>query len=235
MNSPRDIAGDRGETVLLADSELPMRVGMRTALESAGLHVVAEAADAGEAVHAAANHRPGVCLVSVTLRGGGITAAEEIRRRLPETKLLMLTSHHRDRELFESLRVGADGYLLKTTSAARLPHAVRGLLSGEAAMPRALVARLIQRYRDRDRPRQLTLSAVGRSVRLTAREFEVLELLRDGEPTPRIAERLHISEVTVRRHVSTVMHKLGVTDRRSAVGLLTRSELTASPDDRVPA
>jgi DNA-binding NarL/FixJ family response regulator len=235
MNSPRDITDDGRETVLLADSELPMRVGMRMALENAGIQVVAEAADAGEAAQAAADHRPGVCLVSVSLPGGGITAAEEIRRRLPETKLLMLTSHHRDRELFESLRVGADGYLLKTTSAARLPHAVRGLLSGEAAIPRALVARLIQRYRERDRPRRLTLSALGRSAQLTAREFEVLELLRDGEATPRIAERLHISEVTVRRHVSAVMHKLGVADRRSAVGLLTQSELTAAPDDGVPA
>jgi DNA-binding NarL/FixJ family response regulator len=231
MYNSRDIAG--AETVLLADSELPMRIGMRIALEEAGLHVVAEAADAAGAVQAAADQRPGACLVSVSLSGGGITAAEEIRRRLPETKLLMLTSHHRDRELFESLRVGADGYLLKTTSAARLPHAVRGLLSGEAAMPRELVARLIQRYRDRDRPRQLTLSALGRSVQLTAREFEVLELLRDGEPTPRIAERMHISEVTVRRHVSTVMHKLGVADRRSAVRLLAQSEHSPPADDRV--
>jgi len=156
--------------------------------------------------------------------GDGISAAERIREVLPDTKIVMLTRSDRDEDLFAALRAGADGYLLKTISAERLPHAVRGVVRGEAALPRELTTHLIREFRDHGRRRRLPHAVSGDEVELTAREFEVLGHLRKGEPTARIAHRLHISEVTVRRHIATTLHKLGVPDRRSAVDFLARAE-----------
>lgn len=213
-----------GLTVLLADDQVAMLAGIRRALESSGLSVVAEASTAADAVEAAQLHRPDVCLLAVRLPGNGITAAEQIRDSLPSTKIVMLTASDRDEDLFGALRAGADGYLMMTTSAERLPHAVRGVVDGEAALPRELTARLIREFREHGRRRRLALSISGNGVELTAREFEVLERLRHREPTAEIAAHLRISEVTVRRHISAILHKLGAPDRRSALELLEREE-----------
>ena len=209
-------------TVLVADHEVALRSGIRRALTAGGLSVIAEAGDATEAVRAAGTSCPDICLIAVELPGHGIAAAQSIHELWPAIKIVMLTDAHRDEDMFAALRAGADGYLLKTTSARRLPHAVRGVLRGEAALPRPLTARLIAEFRDRGRPRRLPLEVRGELVELTAREFEALEHLRHGGTTTTIAADLHISEVTVRRHLSSVMHKLGVDDRRSAVELVDR-------------
>jgi len=219
-------------TVLLADDEVAMRAGMRRSLESDGLRVVAEASTAAESVQLAVAHHPTVCLLAVNLPGNGIAAAAQINELLPETRIVMLTQFHRDEDLLESLRAGADGYLLKTTSAKRLPYAVRGVIDGEAAVPRELVPALIQAFRDRGLRRRLPLGSSGPVVELTAREFEVLEHMRHDERTATIAARLHISEVTVRRHVSAILHKLGVTDRRSALRLLASAQQRELDDSR---
>jgi DNA-binding NarL/FixJ family response regulator len=157
--------------------------------------------------------------------GNGIAATEHIKRALPDTKVVMLTSSDRDADLFAALRAGADGYLLKTTSAERLPEAIIGVLSGEAALPRTLTARLIAEYRNRGRHRIVPLPAAGRSVELTAREFEVCLRLRRRITTGEIARELGISEVTARRHISSILHKLGARNRQSAIELIEESEL----------
>lgn len=207
-------------TVLLADSEAPTRAGVRLALDGHGLTVVAEAQTTAEAVRLAVELRPAVCVLAVHIVGGGIGAAEQIRALAPETRIVMLADSDRDDDLFAALRAGADGYLLDTISPARLPHAVRGVLAGEAALPRDLTARLIREYRERGQRGRFAVSVLGRTVELTSREFEVLEGLRAGESTATMAGHLRISEVTVRRHVSTVLHKLGVPNRRAALALL---------------
>lgn len=219
-----DIERNRELTVVLADDEVATRVGVRRALEAAGLRVVAEASTAPEAVEAAVAHRSDVCLLAVGIPGNGILAAEQIRKALPDIKIVMLTSSDRDEDLFAALRAGADGYLLKSTSGARLPLAIRGVVAGEAALPRELTARLIQEFRDRGRQHGVAISVHGRDVELTPREYEVLEFLRQGHTTSQIAHRLHISDVTVRRHISATLQKLGARDRRNAVELLTRAE-----------
>jgi DNA-binding NarL/FixJ family response regulator len=211
-------------TVVLADHHVPTRAGVRLALQADGLWVVAEVATAAAAVEAACRLNPDVCLLAVHLPGDGIEAARQIRHALPETKIVMLTASERDEDLFAALRAGADGYLLKSTSPSRLPHAVRGVVRGEAALPRQLTARLIREYRDRGRRHVPRLVLDGNVVELTVREFEVLERLRKRERTDEIAARLGISAITVRRHVSTALRKLGTPNRRTAIELLQAAE-----------
>jgi DNA-binding NarL/FixJ family response regulator len=131
----------------------------------------------------------------------------------------MLTVSRDDADLFDALRAGALGYLLKDTDPDRLPYALKGVLEGEAALPRALVARVIDEFRERGRRRRLPL-AKQRGVELTGREWEVLELMREDLTTAEIAERLFISQVTVRSHIAAVLKKLRVPDRKAALKLL---------------
>jgi DNA-binding NarL/FixJ family response regulator len=190
---------------------------------------VAETCTAEDAVAAAIRHTPDVCLLAVHLPGNGISAAERIKAVVPGTKIVMLTESDRDDDLLAAVRAGADGYLLKTISAARLPKAIEGVLSGEAAIPRRLVARLIQDYRTRGRDRVLSLPPTGQLVTVTSREFEVISRLREAESTAEIARDLGISEVTVRRHISSIEHKLGARDRRALLALVENARLDVPP------
>jgi DNA-binding NarL/FixJ family response regulator len=157
--------------------------------------------------------------------GGGIAAAAEISTKVPQTAVVMLTISRNDEDLFDALRAGAVGYLLKDTNPERLPHALRGVLEGEAALPRTLVARLVDEFRERGRRRRIPLLR-ARGVELTSREWEVLELMREGLTTKQIAGRLSISPITVRRHVGVILRKLDVTDRADALRLLDERSRT---------
>jgi DNA-binding NarL/FixJ family response regulator len=205
--------------VLVADDHPPARAGVTAALERGGFVVCATAADARSAMEAARRERPDVCLLDVHMPGEGIRAAETIARELPETAVVMLTVSRTDVDLLNALRAGASGYLLKDIDPERLPLALRGVLSGEAAVPRRLVAVLIEEFRERKRRRRIPL--VGRrSVELTDREWEVLESMRLGWTTEQIAERFFISPVTVRTHIASILRKLHVPDREAAIALL---------------
>jgi DNA-binding NarL/FixJ family response regulator len=207
--------------VLVADDHPPTRAGVRAALEKGGFVVCAEAADAQGAVEAARRERPDVCLLDIHMPGDGIRAAESISREMPEAAAVMLTVSRTDEDLFNALRAGASGYLLKDIDPERLPLALRGVLDGEAALPRRLVALLIEEFRERKRRRRIPL--VGRrGVELTDREWEVLELMKQGLDTQEIATRLFISPVTVRTHVSAILKKLHVPTREAALALLDR-------------
>lgn len=203
--------------VLLADDHVPARAGIKGAIEPHGLRVVAEASNAADALRMAMAQRPDICVIAVALPGSGIEAARQIKRSLPTTKIVMMTGSPSDEDMFGALRAGADGYLLMSTSASRLAHAFRGVARGEAALPRAMTARLILEFRERGTKRRVILPASGVDVELTAREFEVLERLRKRERTAEIAARLDISEVTVRRHIASVLRKLGMPNRRTAI------------------
>lgn len=207
--------------VLLADDHGATRGGVRLALGDHDFEVCAEASDADGAVSAARSERPDICLLDIYMPGGGIRAAEAIHQDLPEAAIVMLTVSADSGDLFDALRAGASGYLLKDGDPARLPHALRGVLNGEAALPRTLTARLIEEFRARGRRRRLRLGR-RRSVELTPREWDVLELLNERRSTAEMAERLSVSPVTVRRHVSEILRKLRVPDRASALRLLAR-------------
>jgi DNA-binding NarL/FixJ family response regulator len=207
--------------VLIADDHPPTRAGVRAALEKDDFVVCAEVPDAQGAIEAARRERPDVCLLDIQMPGDGIHAAETISHELPEAPVVMLTVSRTDEDLFNALRAGASGYLLKDIDPERLPLALRGVLEGEAALPRRLVALLIEEFRERKRRRRIPL--VGRrGVELTDREWEVLELMKQGLETQEIAARLFISPVTVRTHVSAILKKLHVPTREAALALLDR-------------
>ena len=205
-------------TVVMADDHAPIRDRIREALEAGGCRVLAEGASADDAVRLTLEHRPDVALLDIHMPGSGIRAAQEIGRALPETAIVMLTQSREDDDLFDSLRAGASGYLLKGTDPAQLPDALRGVLAGEAAMPPRLVARIMDEFRAPTKRRFLRGSPAA--ARLSAREWEVMELLADGLSTEEAAGRLFLSPTTVRVHVSTVLKKLRVKDRESAFRLL---------------
>lgn len=203
---------------MLADDHPPTLVGVGRALQRGGFHICAETRSADEVVEAVVRNRPDVVLVDVDLPGGGIAAARRITQEARGTAVVMLTGSRRDEDLFAALRAGAVGYLLKDTDPERLPFAVRGVLEGEAALPRTLVTRLIHEYQGGEQRRR-TVHLSEQGIELSAREWEVLELLAEGLSTKDIAARLGLSDVTVRRHISRLLTRLGVASRQDAVEL----------------
>ena len=208
-----------GLRVLIADDHPMARVGVRIALERGGFKVCAEVADADSAIDAAERELPDICLLDIQMPGSGIHAAEEIGKRVPESAIVMLTVSRIDTDLFDALRAGATGYLLKDIDPTRLPVVLRRVLEGEAALPRHLVALVIDEFRERGRRRPLLKR---RGVVLTDREWEVLELMSHGLTTFEIADRLFIEPVTVRTHVSAILKKLHVSSRKAALQLIQR-------------
>jgi DNA-binding NarL/FixJ family response regulator len=180
--------------------------------------VCADVGTAEHAITAVLQDRPDACLLEVTLPGGGIAAAEEIALRAPGVAVIMLTVVTDDASLFAALRAGARGYLVKDTDPERLPYAIRGVLAGEAAVPRGMLGRVLDEFCARDvRRRAISDDA------LSEREWEVMELLASGLPTRAVAASLAISEVTVRRHASVATQKLHAPDRQAALRKLTAS------------
>ena len=204
--------------IVIADDHPSHRAGVRAALDGHGFEIAAEVGTARGAIDAALKHRPDVALLDINMPGNGIVAAAEISSQLPETAVVMLTVSSDDDDLFASLRAGAVGYLLKDTDPVRLPIALLGVLRGEGALPRTLVARLVEEFRGREKRRRT--HGDGHKIDLTPREWEVLECLGEGLSTDDIAERLFVSPVTVRTHVSSILKKLKVPDRAAAIKLL---------------
>jgi DNA-binding NarL/FixJ family response regulator len=209
--------------VVLADDHPFVRAGVRASLEAADFEVVAEAGDATTAVDAVAQHRPDLALLDINMPGSGIRAARAIAEHHPDTAIVMLTVSHNEDDLFQALQAGASGYLLKDTDPERLPMALLGVLNGEAALPRALVARLIGEFQHRGR-RRLSLSKRPVGAALTAKEWEVLELLHARKTTAEIATAMAVAPVTVRSHVAAILRKLQVPDRKSALALIDEDD-----------
>jgi DNA-binding NarL/FixJ family response regulator len=213
--------------VLVADDHAPTRAGVRLALEEGGCEVCAEAATADAAIAAALEHRPDVCVVDLGMPGGGMRAVGEITAKLPNTPVVVLTVSSEADDLFDALTAGASSYLLKDMDPGRLPEAVRAAAAGEATLPGTLTARLIEEFRHRGGARSLH-AADGRSVELSRREWQVLELVADDVSTGDIARRLFLSPITVRRHVSNILRKLGVDTREQARALVRGPRRSAS-------
>jgi DNA-binding NarL/FixJ family response regulator len=208
--------------VLLADEHGALRLGMRMALEAEAIEVVAEAATAGDAVAGAVTHAPDACVIAVSIRGGGLEAARQVTRRVPGTAVLILGDDSDDTELLAALRAGAAGYMPRSLDAAQLTAVVRAVLAGAAVVPRTMVGTLAEDLYERDRRRKQLLEE-RLDVRLTAREWDVMDLLREGHSTGQVAAKLGISAVTVRRHASDVARKLRVPNREVAVELLRQA------------
>jgi DNA-binding NarL/FixJ family response regulator len=210
----------RAPTAVIADDHPATRLGVRMALMRGGFVVLAETADHDGAVRAVLQKRPDVCLLDISMPGGGIEAAKILSRIAPRTAVVMLTVSDSPADLLGALRAGAKGYLSKDTSPDRLPAALLGVLRGEAAVPRTLVRHVLQELRDL--PATAGPVRVG-AVELTTRESEILRMLDSGLSTIEISRRLSLSPITVRRHISTGVAKLGATGRDDALRTIATS------------
>jgi DNA-binding NarL/FixJ family response regulator len=209
--------------VLLADDHAPTREDLRWALTRGGLSVCAEASDAAHAVQLALETSPDICLLDVRMPGGGVAAAWEIAARLPTTKVVMLSVSDEDTDLFSALRAGAVGYLVKDLDLRLLPRALRDVADGRAAIPRALVARMVKQFHTNEPRFRTTAVSTDLGPRLTSREWDVLAALSEGLSTREISRRLQIKPSGVRAHISALVHKLGVADRDEAVALFRQT------------
>ncbi|MBE3010729.1 response regulator transcription factor [Microbispora sp. NEAU-D428] len=204
--------------VVLADDEPVIRAGVRAILAAdPGIDVVAEAADGRALVDAVLAHRPDVALVDIRMPGlDGLAAAAEVRRTVPGTAVLIMTSFGEDAYVARALGDGAAGFLLKTGDPREFPLGVRAAAEGGAYLSPPVAARVIRGLAG-DR---LSRSAAAREqvAALTNREREVLALVGEGMSNAGIAARLHLAEGSVKTYVSTIMGKLGVPNRvRAAV------------------
>ena len=193
--------------ILIADDHKVVRRGLRTFLElDPEMVVVGEAADGADAVHLAHQLRPDIVLMDLLMPVmDGITATSTIRRELPETEVLVLTSVLEDASVVGAVRAGAIGYVLNDTEAEALCRAIRAAVQGQVQLTPEAAARLMQ-----------VVSAPESPQPLTEREIEVLRLLAQGHANKQIALKLHIAEKTAKVHVSNILGKLGVPSRTQA-------------------
>ncbi|MET9514473.1 response regulator transcription factor [Streptomyces sp. NPDC002994] len=203
--------------VLIADDQMMVRQGFTVLLNAEpGIEVVGQAVDGLDAVAQVAELAPDVVLMDIRMPGlGGIDATRRITEPAGATvKVLVLTTFDLDEYVYEALRAGASGFLLKDASAAELAHAVRVVASGEALLAPNITKRLIAEFsRLTDAPRAPLKDRVGD---LTERETEVLSLIAQGLSNAEIAVRLVVAEQTVKTHVSRMLVKLGLRDRTQA-------------------
>jgi DNA-binding NarL/FixJ family response regulator len=190
--------------VVLAGGQLLVRAARHSVLTRAGVNVVADVADAATAADAAELYRAGLVLVDADLPGGCIRAVRRILEQAPETPVLVVAPELDRETLLAAVRAGAAGFIPETLGAGGLVRAVKVALEGEAIIPRAGVATLIEQVRGVD---QEQTSVDGFELRLTRREADVFARLREGMTPKQIAHELGLSAVTVRRHLASVARK----------------------------
>ncbi len=200
--------------VLIADDQALVRVGFRKILESEpDLEVAGEAGDGGEAIESARLLRPDVVLMDIQMpRVDGLEATRQVVGN-GIARVLILTTFDINEYVYEALRAGASGFLLKDTEADQLINAIRVVAQGDALLAPSITRRLIEQFAKRPPPS----SRPEALQELTARELEILQLLARGLSNAEIAQELILGEATVKTHVARVLHKLGLRDRVQAV------------------
>jgi DNA-binding NarL/FixJ family response regulator len=195
--------------ILVADDHPIVRSGLRRVIdEQADMRVVAEAADGAEAVKKALSEEIDLAILDVSMpKTTGIQAAAELRKRKPELKLLMLSMYDSEQFLFESLRAGASGYVLKSDADQDIVEAVRRTMRGQSFLYPSAISTLVKDFVDRGRPDDEQFDV------LTPRELQVLKLIAEAHTSKEIAKELFISVKTVERHRQNILDKLGMSDR----------------------
>ncbi|WP_165821286.1 response regulator [Nocardioides gansuensis] len=219
--------------VVIADDHHPIRAAVREALELGGCQVVGEAKTAYAAVELARQEHPDACLLDIAMPGSGLWAVREILRSNPTCKCIMLTVSESSDDLFDALRGGAAGYLVKDISPSAIAPAVRAAIEGQAVLDGDLTALVVDELRRKGRSARV-VNSEGHEVSFTDRETEVLQLLASGCVTAEIASRLFVQPITVRRHISDAMRKLRVSSRNEAIALLRAQsgDRATPPPDR---
>ncbi len=208
--------------ILLVDDHEVVRLGLKSLLaRQPGFDVVAEAASENEAVEKATEYQPDVVLMDIRLAGGnGVAATEAIMEKLPQTKVIMLTSYAEDEMLFAAIRAGAVGYVLKQVGSQDVIRAVEAAGRGEAMLDPSLTQRVFQEMR-----RAIKKEEATAFDELTAQEKQVLALIAEGKTNREIGAALFLSEGTVRNYVSSVLSKLGVSNRAEAAAYAIQHHL----------
>ncbi len=199
--------------VLICDDQAIIRDGLEMLLKlEKDVEVVGQAQDGAEAVEQTAQHQPDLVLMDLKMPGmNGIEATRQIRARWPAIKVLVLTTYDDDEWVFDAIRAGASGYLLKDTPREEVIKAIRGTVEGKSFVDPAVAGKLMGQVAGQQaQPASLITD------KLTGREVDVLRLLARGLTNANIAARLHLSEGTVRNHISAIFAKLDVSDRTQA-------------------
>jgi len=213
--------------ILIADDHSLFRDGLRSLLAANGHEVVAEAKNGREAVQLAREHHPDIVLMDLSMpEMDGLAATKLITAETPDAKVIMLTASDDDANLFEAIKSGAQGYLLKNLESRELFALLEGMGRGEPALTPLLAAKLLQEFARPPRP----AAEAHDPDALTDREREVLELLVRGVTSNRkLAKQLGVSENTVKFHVRNILDKLHLHNRAQVVGFALRHGIVASP------
>jgi len=206
--------------VLIADDHALFRDGLRSLLEARGIEVVGEAKNGREAIELARRHRPDIVLMDLTMpEVDGLTATRLVATELPDVRVVILTASDDEADLFEAIKSGAQGYLLKNLEADEFFQALASVMAGEPVLTPRLARRLLQELAQRP-------AAQEQAAALTDREREILELLVQGVTSNReLAERLFISENTVKYHLKNIMAKLHLENRAQVIAYALRTGL----------
>lgn len=223
--------------VLIADDHALYRRGLLTMLDTEdGIEVIGEAADGVEAVVRAEELLPDVVVLDVSMpKRGGIDACRGIKASVPATRILMLTSSEDETHLFEAVRAGANGYLLKDASPEKVAEAIRGVHNGQSLLSPMMAAKLLTEFAALSSPRPVPRGGAGSGPeldmpRLTERELDILRLVARGRLNREIAAELFISENTVRNHIRNILDKLQLHSRTEAALYAVRQRLI-DPDE----
>ncbi len=215
--------------ILIADDHCLFREGLRQICEIVGnFQVVAEASNGQEAVDLARQLQPDVILMDIQMPGmDGVQAARLLAEQVPQARVMMLTMYRQDHHIFEAIKAGARGYLLKDADGQTLIHAVKAVHRGEALIDPGMAAQVLAEFRRLSQ----TLPAAGGEETLTEGEMEVLSLVAEGEENRAIAERLSISESTVANRLREIYQKLHVNNRtQAALTALRRGWVELDPE-----
>ena len=199
--------------ILLCDDQAVIRDGLEMLLNlERDFEVIGAAQDGAEALELAAQKQPDLILMDLKMPiMNGSEATRQIRAKFPHIKILVLTTYDDDEWVFDAIRAGASGYLLKDTSRQKIVEAIRGTMDGKSFVDPAIAGKLLNQVASRQ-----TQPASILTDKLTERELDVLRLIAKGINNSEIATQLHLSEGTVRNHVSAILEKLGVSDRTQA-------------------
>ncbi|MBI2846221.1 MAG: response regulator transcription factor [Chloroflexi bacterium] len=215
--------------ILLADDHTLFRQGLRQILEAEeGMEVVGEASDGTEAVQRAWQLEPDVILMDIQMpKMDGVEATRQIAGRSPKSRVIVLTMYRQDKYLFDAIKAGAQGYLLKDAESAEVTSAIRQVYQGEAIIDPGLAAKMIDEFKRLEkeaRPQELQ--------ELSPQEMEILERVAEGKSNAEIANQLYLSEKTVRNRLTVIYEKLQVNNRTQAALLARQAGLGQPPEPK---
>lgn len=218
--------------ILIADDHAVVRAGLKAILDNEmDFNVVAEASSGEEAIEQASIHKPDIILMDIRMPGGmsGIEACEQVLRKLPTTRVVMLTSYAEDELVMDAIRAGAVGYVLKRVDSGKLIDDIRRVMEGEAVIDSAVARTLINEVREAAHIKEASVFAD-----LSERELHILALIAQGLTNREIAQKLYLGEGTVRNYVGKILSSLHVANRAEAAVFAVKNHIeryVALPDE----